>query len=478
MKCATVSLLVVTLGACSLGPKYVRPVAAVPTSWPRGNASLRASEAMLPALGYRKVFLDPRLRALIERGLQNNQDVRLALANIASARGLYRVQRAAQLPAIDAGGAIATRRSGSGASTGTAGNTTVSNGGATTTSYSVDIGASAFELDLFGRVRSQTDAALNTYLTTEAAARATRLTLVGDIADAWYTLATDRTLLTIARETAASARRSVSLTNARLRGGVAPRTDLRQAETVLATALSDVANLTTIVDQDRNALNLLIGAPVLETELPPSIEAVESSVVPVPPGLDSSALLRRPDVIEAEYRLRAANAQIGAARAAFFPRISLTGIAGFASTALGSLFSGGAFNFTASPSITLPIFDGGANRGNLAYARAQFDAAVANYQRTVQAAFRDVADALARRATIADQAAAQAQLENAARDTAALTDARYKGGVASFLESLDAQRSLYNARRSLASTRLTEVNNLVNLYRSIGSDPTLDVAGL
>ncbi|MEP6784597.1 MAG: efflux transporter outer membrane subunit [Sphingomonadales bacterium] len=449
------------LGACSLEPKYVAPTPAVPASWPVGDPALKASEATLPTLSYRDVFRDPSLQRLIDRGLKNNQDVRLAVANITSARGLYRIQRAALLPAIDASAGVSIR---DGGTTGT---------GGSTTSYSADVGTSGFEIDLFGRVRSLSNASLNSYFATEAAARAVRLTLVSDIADAYFTLATDRTLLAIARETASSADRSVTLTRARLQGGIAPRTDLRQAETVLATAQSDVANLTTLVQQDRNALTLLVGAPISDTDLPASIESVENLVTPVPAGLDSSILLRRPDVVEAEFRLRATNAQIGAARAAFFPRISLTGLAGFASTALSSLFTSGAFNFSIAPSTTLPLFDGGANKGNLANARGQFDAATANYQKTIQSAFRDVADALARRATIADQAGAQSRLEAAAADTATLTEARYRGGVASFLESLDAQRSLYSARRSLASTRLVRASNLVNLYRSIGGDPTL-----
>ncbi len=454
-------LAALLLGACSLEPKYVAPTPAMPASWPVGDPALKASEAALPTLGYRDVFGDLRLQSLIERGLKNNQDVQLAVANITSARGLYRIQRAALLPAIDATAGVSIR---DGGTTGT---------GGTTTTYSADVGTSGFEIDLFGRVRSLNHAALNNYFATEAAARAVRLTLVSDIADAYFTLATDRTLLAIARETASSAERSVTLTRARLQGGIAPRTDLRQAETVLATAQSDVANLTTIVQQDRNALNLLVGAPVTDAELPENIESVENTIEPVPAGLDSSILLRRPDVVEAEFRLRATNAQIGAARAAFFPRITLTGLAGFASTALGSLFTGDAFNFTVAPNATLPLFDGGANQGNLTNARGQFDAATANYQKTVQIAFRDVANALARRATIADQTNAQTRLEAAAADTAALTEARYRGGVASFLESLDAQRSLYSARRSLASTRLLRASNLVDLYRSIGGDPTL-----
>jgi outer membrane protein, multidrug efflux system len=448
------------LAGCSMEPKYVTPKPAVPASWRTIDSTLKQSEAALPSLAYRDIFRDPRLQRLIEAGLKQNQDVRLAVANIAAARGLYRIQRAARLPAIDATAQVSVRDG--------------APGGSASTDLSVDIGASAFEIDLFGRVKSLSNAALNSYLATEAAARAVRLTLVADIADVYFTLATDRALLATARDTVASAERSVALTRARLQGGIAPRTDVGQAETILATAQSDVASLTTLVQQDRNALDLLVGGTVTDVDLPPLIDAVETLVAAAPAGLDSAVLLRRPDVVEAEYRLRAANAQIGAARAAFLPRFSLTGIAGFASSALTSLFSGGAFSAVVSTSATVPIFDGGARRGNLDNARAQFDAATASYQKTIQSAFRDVADALARRATIEDQARAQMRLEAAARDTAMLTDARYRGGVASFLESLDAQRSLYSARRATASTRLVRARNKVDIYRAIGGDPTLE----
>ena len=455
---ATAALLV-SLTACNLQPPYTRPAPAIPTSWPIGDPVLRASEASLAALDHRAMFVDPRLHRVIAQALANNQDVRLALANIQAARGQYRVQRSALLPTVTAGADVAARF-------------TPGNNDSTTSSYSADIGASAFEIDLFGRVRSLSTAALNTYFATESAARATRLTLVADVADAWFTLATDRTLLAIARDTVASAQKSERLTKLRLDGGIAPRTDLRQAQTVRATAEADLANLTAIVEQDRNALDLLAGSCVADADLPASIESVEATAVPAAAGLDSSILLRRPDVLEAEFRLRGANAQIGAARAAFFPRISLTGLAGLASGSLTGLFSSNAFSAAITPSVSLPIF-GSTNRGNLDFARAQREGALATYQRTVQSAFRDVADALARRATVDRQAAAQLTLEAAARDTATLTDARYRGGVASFLESLDAQRSLYSARRSLASTRLVRARSVVALYRSLGGDPTI-----
>lgn len=463
--------LPVVLSACSLQPKYVRPTPAVPAGWRIADPTLLASETDLAALSYRAVFRDTRLQTLIQRGLESSQNLKAALANVTAARGLYRVQRAALLPTI-------TTSSGASISDGGSGNVganTGANAGGQRENYSVAVGTSAFELDLFGRVRSLSDAQLNAYLATEQAARATRLTLAADIADVYFTLAADRSLLAIARQTAANAQRSVALTSARLKGGIAPRTDLRQAETIEATALSDVANLTTIVDQDRNALELLIGAPVSEADLPSAIESVDGLVGPVPVGLASSILLRRPDVLEAEFQLRAANARIGAARAAFFPRISLTSAGGLASSALSGLFTGGALNYSAGATANLPIFAGGANSGNLAATRAQAEAATATYQRAIQLAFRDVSDALARRATITDQIAAQTSLEAAARDTAFLTTERYRGGVASFLESLDAQRALYASQRSLISTRLLRAGNIVALYRALGGD---DFSGL
>jgi multidrug efflux system outer membrane protein len=481
---ALVMALPIALAGCSLEPKYVAPVPAIPAGWPVHDPALLASERTLASLDHRDMFVDPRLERVIAQSLANSQDVRLALANIAAARGLYRVQRSAQLPTVTGGGDVAVRYSPNGSSSGSSLGSSSGGGGGTgttssassgkdlTTNYSVDIGASAFEIDLFGRVRSLSNAALDTYFATEAAARATKLTLVADVADAWFTLATDRSLLAIAQDTVVSARKSEALTKLRLDGGIAPRTDLRQAQTVRATAESDLANLGAIVQQDRNALDLLAGSTVADADLPPSIEAVETSARAASPGLDSSILLRRPDVVEAEYRLRSANAQIGAARAAFFPRISLTGLAGLASGSLTGLFSSKAFSAAITPSVSIPIF-GGTNRGNLDYARATREGTLATYQKTLQGAFRDVANALARRSTIDDQLRAQLTLEAAARDTANLTDARYRGGVASFLESLDAQRSLYAARRSLAQARLVRAQSVVALYRALGGDPTL-----
>jgi len=495
------------LAGCSLAPAYVRPDSPVPASWPVGDAYLRQSEATLPAITYRDVFKDRRLQTLIDQALANNRDLRVAAANIAAARAQYRIQRADLFPAVDASGRYSFSGGGNGArstaSSGSTGNTGTGTGGTgtgtgtggtgtgtgntgtgstgtvTTTSsgnsaFSAQVGVTAFELDLFGRIRSLSRAALDRYFATEAAARATRLTLVGDVADAWLTYASDRSLLKIAEDTAKSAAVSVRLTRARLEGGISARTDLRQAEQILETANADIAQQRTAVAQDVNALQLLVGAPIDPTLLPASIEESQATIATLPAGLDSGILLRRPDVVQSEYELRAYNAEIGAARAALFPRISLTGLVGFASTALSSLFSGGAFNYSVAPSVSYPIFQAGAARNNVRYTEAQRDAALATYEKTIQTAFQETADALARQGTLADQLRAQTNFRDAAADTLRLVNARYQGGIDTFLSSLDAQRSLYTAQRTLVATQLTGASNRVTLYRVLGGDSSLE----
>ncbi len=501
-------LALASVSACSFAPKYVRTELPVPPSWPTGDAYLRSSETALPSVTYRDIFRDPRLQAIIAQALANNRDLRVAVANIEAARAQYRIERSELFPQIGANASYSYRKSGNGTSfgTGTGGTSTGTGGTGTGTggtdigtggtgtgtgtgssgsgtsvfsssnsSYSVNLGITDFELDLFGRVRSLSSAALNRYFEQEAAARATRLTLVGDIATAWFTYASDKSLLKVAEDTAVSARKSVRLTDARLKGGVAPRTDLSQAEQVLATAEADLASQKTAIAQDVNAMQLLVGAPVDAALLPTSIEEAGKTIAELPAGLDSGVLLRRPDVVQAEYELRATNAEIGAARAQLFPRISLTSFVGLASTALSSLFTGGAFSYSIAPSVSYPIFNAGAGRANVRYTQAQRDAALATYEKAIQTAFQEVSDALARRGTIEDQLAANRRFGAAAADTYRLADARYKGGIDTFLASLDAQRQLYAARQVLVQTQLTRATNLVTLYRTLGGDSLLDV---
>lgn len=462
------------LSGCSMAPKYVEPALPVPASWPVGDAYLAQSEAALPVMTYREVFTDPRLTQVIEQALANNRDLRVAAANIAAARAQFRIQRAGQLPQIGAGAGRTQFDNGTANQNRNQdvdiGNDPSASRSTAGVRYTADVSTTAFEVDLFGRLQSLSDAALNRYFGTEAAARATRLTLIGDIADAWLTYAADRSLLRLAEDTAANAREQVKLTRLRLDGGIAPRTDLRQAEQILATAEADIAQQKTALAQDINALQLLVGAPVEDALLPQSIADAGEAVRILPAGLDSAILLRRPDVMQAEYELRAANAEIGAARAALFPRITLTGLAGLASNALSTLFTGAAFNYSAGANVRYALFAGGAAQAGVAQTEAQRDAAVAGYERAIQAAFRDVADALARRGTITEQLRANRAFVDAAEDNFSLADLRYRGGIDSFLASLDAQRASYAAQRTLLATQLIEASNRVALYRALGGE--------
>lgn len=450
------------LGACTLMPDYERPAPAIPKAFPSGDSHSRPiDDARLPSLSPGDIFADPALVQLIDLGLTNNQDLKLAAANVAAVQSQYRIQRAQRTPRLD--GSVSTtigeRSERASSSGGGSGNATV---------YQVGVGVTAFELDFFGRLASLNEAALQDYLATESAARTARIALVAEIANVYLRLAANRSLLAIAGDTVRASERSVELTRARLRGGVAPRSDLRQAETILAQAHSDLAELTTSVAQDVNALRLLVGADIDVGTAPQSIESVTEPANMIPTGLESSLLLNRPDVQQAEHQLRAANARIGAARAAFFPRISLTAAAGLASSALSSLFTAGAFAWSVQPALLVPIFDAGANEANLDATVALREAATARYQKTIQTAFREVADALARRNTIERQFDAQRRLVAAATDNLMLVEARYKQGIESFLGTLDAQRTLYYARRSLVQTALVRSQNVVTLYRALG----------
>lgn len=487
------------LAGCSMDPKLVRPDLPVPPSWPVGDAYLRQSEASLPAITYRDIFRDPRLQQIIAQGLANNRDLRIAVANIRSARELYRVQRAERFPQVDvtgryqraqgvAGGFTGNNNSGTttggttggtgngtgGTGTGGAGGGNSGGGGRATDFFQTQLGFTQFEIDLFGRVASLTRAAQQRYFAQEAAARATRLTLVSDIAEAWLTYAADRSLLRVAEETARTAESSVRLTRARLEGGIAPRSDLTQAQQIQATAEASLADQRALVAQDVNALQLLVGGPVDEALLPASIDEAAQTLAVLPAGLDSRILLRRPDVVQAEYELRAVNAEIGAARAALFPRISLTGVLGFASNALSGLFSGDNFTYSVSPQATYSIFQAGAARANVRFSQAQRDAALATYERAIQIAFREVSDALARQGTIGDQLRASRQLVAATNETFRLNDARYRGGIDTFLTLLDAQRSFLQAQQTLVQAQLLAGTNRVALYRTLGGDATLE----
>jgi len=454
-----VSLLALLSTACAtMEPAYKRPDPAIPASWPAGDPYLAQAEVGLPILTYQQVFQDPRLQTLIAQALLNNRDLMVAASNIAAAREQYQIQRAQQLPTVNAAAGVTV--------TGDKDNTASAN-------YQAGITVPSFEIDLFGRLRSLTHVQLERYLSTEAGARATRLTLVAAVVNAWLLHAADSSQRLIAEQTAASAQKSVTITRLRLQGGVAPRTDLQQAVQILSQAQADVARERTSVAQDVNALQLLVGAPVDAKLLPGSIDEAFARIAPVPAGLDSYVLLRRPDVLQAEYQLRAANAQIGVARAELFPRITLTGLLGVASGALGKLFTGGAFGWSIGSNATYTIFQAGAGHANVRLTEAQRNAAVATYQHTIQTAFREVADALARRSTMNDEIGARERQQAATADTYTLVEARYRAGIDPFLNVLDAQRSFYLAQQAMVLTKLAAAQNIVDLYQSIGGDTLL-----
>jgi multidrug efflux system outer membrane protein len=448
------------LGACSLAPDYERVAPPVPAAFPTGEAYLPQSGEVLPSVSYRDVLRDPRVIELIDLALVNNRDLRIAAANLAQARALVRVTRSAQFPQLAIGAsADYSARSGNDAQ-----------------SYALQGRVASFELDLFGGLANATEAQQELALASEASASAVRIGLVADIAAVWATYAADQDLRAIAEETAANARRSVELTRARLEGGIAPRTDLRQAEQVLATAEGDLAQQRAALAEDVNLLQLLVGAPIDPALLPSGLAEIMGRVETLPAGVSSDVLLRRPDVAEAEFVLRAANADIGVARAQLFPRISLTGALGLASTALGSLLSGDAFLASGGASASQAIFDAGGRRANVEVSEARRDAALAAYERSIQIAFREVADALATQGTIGDRLDAARRNMLAATDAAELSEARYRGGVESFLANLVAQRSLYSARREEVAISLIALQNRLELYRVLGSDAELAFA--
>jgi len=473
-------LALLATGCATMEPHLGKPEPAIPPSWPVGDAYLKQSEAALPTVTYKQILRDPRLQTLIAQALVNNRNLMISAANINAAREQYVIQRAQQFPQLHAQVGIAVtgkRGSNSGSGSGSGSGSTSDSGGISA-QYTAGFNVPSFELDLFGRLRSLTKAQLEQYFATEAGARATRLTLVADIANGWLSYAADSSLLLIFRQTAKSAEESVRITRLRLDAGVAPRSDLSQAVEILTQAQADLAQQRTFVAQDVNALQLLIGGPVDRRLLPGSIDEAGPTIADAPAGIDSYVLLRRPDVVQAEFQLRSANANIGAARAALFPRITLTGLLGFASSALTSLLGGGSFGGSVGTAADYTIFQAGAGHANIRLSEAQRNAALATYQRTVQTAFREVSDALARRGTMDEQLSAIARNQAAAADVYLIEEARYKAGVDPYLSLLVAQRSYYAAQQVYVATKLLAAQNRVTLYQSLGGDSLLQTAPL
>lgn len=447
------------VSACTLAPKYERPTLPVAQTWSTPTAE-PAGSVTAADLDWRQVLVDPRLQGVVDLALKQNRDLRVAVLNIERARAQYGVQRSTLFPSIN--GVLSEQRGRTPAAVSQTGRAIE------TETYSATIGFTAYELDLFGRVRSLNQQALQSFFATEETARATRISLIAETANAWLTLAADQDRLALAKNTLATREESLALTRRQVDGGVGSLLDLRTAETLAETARSDVASYTAQVAQDRNALVLLTGGEVPAELLPSGDLSSAKILADLPAGLPSDVLARRPDVLSAEHSLQGANANIGAARAAFFPRISLTGSTGATSGDLNDLFKNGTGSWSFTPQISLPIFAGGANVANLNSAKAGRDIAVATYEKTVQTAFREVSDALSIRQTVSDRLAAQERLVSAATDRERLSQQRRDAGVDSALTLLDAQRTLYSAQLGLISARLDRATNLVTLYKTLG----------
>ncbi|MEW6490706.1 MAG: efflux transporter outer membrane subunit, partial [Thermodesulfobacteriota bacterium] len=436
---ALASCLALALWGCAtLAPEYARPEAPVAPAWPSGPA-YAAVEPGAPApaeLAWQRFFVDEKLRALLELALENNRDLRVAALQLERSRAQYRIQRAELFPAVHAAGAALAQRIPADLSP--TGESTIAR------QYTVGGGVAGYELDLFGRVRSLEHRGLEAFLATEQAKRSVQISLLSEVAVRYLALAADQERLRLARDTLASQEASYGLIRRRAELGIASELDLRQAQTSVETARADIARFTARVAQNRNALQLLVGTGMGPELLPDELGAV-TVLQDLSPGLPSEVLQGRPDILQAEHELRSANANIGAARAAFFPRITLTTSLGLGSDELSGLFDGGARTWSFLPQITVPLFTAGANQANLAVAEADREIALTRYEKAIQDAFREVADALAERGTLGDLLAAQEALVEAAAVTHRLSDARYRGGVDSYLAVLDAQRALYAA---------------------------------
>ena len=451
----------VLLTGCSMIPTYERPGAPIATSFPAYGSSGSAVQAdgALPAasIAWQDFFSDAQLKRLIDLALVNNRDLRVAVLNIEQARAQYRIRRADQLPTVS--GALTGSRAPN------------ANGG-TTSLYNVGLTVTAYELDFFGRVSSLKEAALGQYLATEEGRKTAQISLVSAVANTYLSILADEELLDITRQTLSTRQESIKLSKLRFDNGVTSELDYRQAESLLEAARVAYAQQQRQRALDENALTLLVGQP-LAGELPTAASqsaplAQAQLMADVPAGLPSELLTHRPDIRQAEQLLLASNANIGAARAAFFPKIALTVAAGSASGHLSDLLQSGSWGWTLAPQLLLPIFDAGRNNANLDSSKAGRDIAVAQYEKSIQTAFREVADALATRSTLVDQLQSQQAQANAEAVRFKLSDLRYKNGIASYLDLLDAQRSLFTAQQAVVQTRLAQLQSQVTLYKTLG----------
>jgi multidrug efflux system outer membrane protein len=457
--------MLLTLTGCStMAPKYEQPAAPVPTAWPEGPAyqtkAAKPDDQPLADIPYQEFFVDEKLRKLIALALENNRDLQVAVLNIERSRAQFQIQRSELFPKID------------GIAQGTFGRISEDFSGnghpQNIHQYNIGLGLSSYELDLFGRVRSLKDQALEQYLATEQARRSVQISLVSQVAAYYLALAADQERLQIARETMASQKISYDLSKSRFEAGISSALDLYQAQALVEAARVDIARYITLVAQDENALSLVVGSPVPADLLPTSLSATATALKNIAPGLPSDVLLTRPDILQAEGELKGANANIGAARAAFFPRVTLASDVGLGANDLGGLFNSGSFVWSFVPRISIPIFNAGSNQANLTVAEVDRDIAVARYEKAIQTAFREVADALAQQGTIDEQLAAQQALTDATAESYKLSQARYDKGVDNYLQVLVNQRAFYVAQQGLIGVRLARLDNQVTLYKVLG----------
>ncbi|HEX2532027.1 MAG TPA: efflux transporter outer membrane subunit [Burkholderiaceae bacterium] len=448
------------LAGCSLAPQYVRPDAPVAPAYP-GASAASASQAAHSAtdIGWREFFPDQRLQSLIATALDNNRDLRTAALRIEEARAQYKIQSADLLPNLNVTATgVRTRIPGS---LRESGNAIVSS------NYQVGLSLASFELDFFGRVRSLNQAMLAQYLATEEARQAAQISLVAEVAKAYLAERAFAEQQELGKKTLEGRETAYQLAKQRFEVGASSALDLRLNEILVLSARATLAALARQRAQAENALTLLVGKPLTDLP-PPQTLSSQNIVTDIPPGVPSELLMRRPDIRAAEQQLKAANANIGAARAAFFPRISLTAGVGAASSALSGLFETGSRTWSFAPQMVLPIFDAGRNSANLTLSEVRKNIAVANYEKTIQTAFREVADALVARGTLDDQVDAQSAVQAAEADRLRLAELRFENGVASSIEVLDARRELFVAEQSLVQTRLLRLTNAIDLYRALG----------
>ena len=461
-----IALAVAVLAAgCSFEPKYQRPAPPVPASFPTGGvyqtqpASDDANALPAPDIGWQEFFGDPRLQRLVELALRNNRDLRVSALNVQEAAAQYQIVRAGLFPVIDATASESKSRV---PKQFAVLNRTVS------TEYNVGLGAASWELDFWGRVRSLKDQALAQYLATAQARKAAEISLVAQVGVQYLTVVAYDEQLRVTRDTLRTAEASYKIAKLQFDVGTGTELDLRQSEGFVDQGRANLASQARLRAQAENALVLLVGEP-LPADLPPPLPLNSQALLSdLPAGLPSDLLTRRPDIMQAEQTLLAANANIGAARAAFFPAISLTGQFGTASLTLGGLFKPGSAAWSFSPQVRLPIFDAGTNRANLDISHLQKNVAIAQYEKAIQTAFREVADGLAAKGTYDDQIKALERFTFAEQRRLDLSNLRYKNGVDSYLTVLTAQTDLYTAQQSLITARMQRLTNLVNLYQYLG----------